>query len=229
MELQNLKKELPYKWRVQSVNQYNAVCVAYIDSRDVQDLLDEVVGAGNWQSDYKEVKGNVYAGVGVLINGQWVWKWDCGVESKTEAEKGEASDSFKRAAVKWGIGRFLYSLEIKKLKSVQYKDKWYPATEKGETIWNGEELTDYLNSKKQPLPKQPETPTEAELKLLYELANRIQDEEQRQKAYNSIKTCKDYTMYQKIQHRLEDLQPHIDQIPNPSQKDISRHIKQTVA
>jgi len=77
--------------------------------------------------------------------------------------------------------------------------------------------------------KDEESPTEAEIKLLYDLANRIQDDEQRQKAYNSIKTCKDYGMYQKIQHRLEDLQPHIDQIPNPSQKDISRHIKQTVA
>jgi hypothetical protein len=77
--------------------------------------------------------------------------------------------------------------------------------------------------------KDEETPTEAELKLLYDLANRIQDEEQRQKAYNSIKTCKDYGMYQKIQHRLEDLQPHIDQIPNPSQTDIKRHLQKSLA
>ena len=49
MELQNLKKELPYKWRVQSANQYSATCVAYIDARFVQDLLDEVCGQENWQ------------------------------------------------------------------------------------------------------------------------------------------------------------------------------------
>ena len=39
----------------------------------------------------------------------WVWKWDCGTESNTEKEKGEASDSFKRACVNWGIGRELYT------------------------------------------------------------------------------------------------------------------------
>lgn len=145
-ELKQLKKELPYKWRVQSANEYNAICVAYIDSRDVQDLLDEVVGEENWQSDYKEVKGNVYAGIGILCNEQWVWKWDCGVESKTEAEKGEASDSFKRAAVKWGIGRFLYALDVRKLKTKPYKDKHYPVDGKGEILWDKESLTTYINN-----------------------------------------------------------------------------------
>ena len=145
-ELTQLKRQLPYKWRVQSVNEHNAVCVAYIDSRDVQDLLDEVVGQGNWQSDYKEVKGNVYGGVGIRIENDWVWKWDCGVESKTEAEKGEASDSFKRAAVKWGIGRFLYSLDIVKLKTKDYKGKYYPVNNNGDIIWSGDELTDFINS-----------------------------------------------------------------------------------
>ncbi len=145
MDLQELKKTLPYKWRVQSLNDFNAVCVAYIDSRDVQDLLDDVIGAENWQSDYKEVKGNLYAGVGILCAGSWVWKWDCGVESKTEAEKGEASDSFKRAAVKWGIGRFLYSLDIKKLNVKKYKDKNYPATKSGDILFNGEDLSNYIN------------------------------------------------------------------------------------
>lgn len=147
IDLKLLKKTLPYKWRVQSINDFTAVCVAYIDSRDVQDLLDEVCGCENWQSDYKEVKGNVYAGVGINISGQWVWKWDCGTESKMDAEKGEASDSFKRAAVKWGVGRFLYSLEIKKLKVIKYKDKNYPLNEEtGKAIFDKEELTDYINS-----------------------------------------------------------------------------------
>lgn len=151
MKLEQLKKQLPYKWRVQSINDFNAVCVAYIDSRDAQDLLDEVCGMEGWQSDYKEVKGNVYAGVGIKVNNEWVWKWDCGVESKTEAEKGEASDSFKRACVKWGVGRFLYALEIKKLKVAKYKDKNYPVTDAGDKIWNGEELTEYLNRKDKPV------------------------------------------------------------------------------
>jgi hypothetical protein len=147
MKLSDLKNPLPYKWRVQSINEYNAVCVAYIDSRDVQEILDEVCSPENWQSDYKEVKGNVYAGIGIKC-GEWVWKWDCGVESKTEAEKGEASDSFKRAAVKWGIGRFLYSLDIQRLKVTKYKEKNYPLNETtNKAIFDGDELTSYINKK----------------------------------------------------------------------------------
>lgn len=85
--------------------------LAYLDSRDVMNILDNVVGPMNWQRDYKEVKGNLYAGIGINIDNNWVWKWDCGTESKEEKEKGESSDSFKRAAVSWGIGRYLYYLK----------------------------------------------------------------------------------------------------------------------
>lgn len=146
-DLLGLCKEIPYKWRVQSINDKGATCVAYIDSRQVQDLLDEICGPENWQSDYKEIKGNVYAGIGIWVNNQWVWKWDCGVESKTDGEKGEASDSFKRAAVKWGVGRFLYNLKIVRMYSIQHGNKNYPKNKAtGQPIFSGEELTDYINS-----------------------------------------------------------------------------------
>jgi len=114
MELKDLKQEIPFQWRVQSFskNKPSAQCVAYIDARDVMDLLDKVCGIENWQSDYKEVKGNMFAGIGIKTAEGWVWKWDCGVESNVDKEKGEASDSFKRAGVKWGIGRFLYNKTI---------------------------------------------------------------------------------------------------------------------
>ena len=115
MNLKDLKKEIPFKWRVQSSNQWGATCVAYIDARDVQDLLDEVCGAENWQVMYEEHKGNLFAKIGIKIGSEWVWKSDCGVESNVEKEKGEASDAFKRSAVMWGIGRFLYSQKIVKL------------------------------------------------------------------------------------------------------------------
>ena len=65
MELKDLKKVLPYKWRVHSANQWGATCVAYIDARDVQDLLDEVVGAENWQCRYSEHKGNLFCEIGI--------------------------------------------------------------------------------------------------------------------------------------------------------------------
>lgn len=125
--LKDLKKELPYKWRVQSANQWGASCVAYIDARFVQDILDDVCGAENWQVQYSEHKGNLFASIGILTNGIWVWKSDCGTESAVEKQKGEASDAFKRAGVMWGIGRFLYSKKIVKL-PVKENDakKWIP-------------------------------------------------------------------------------------------------------
>lgn len=120
MSLDGLKKEMPFKWRVQSINQWGATCVAYIDARDVQDVLDGVCGADGWQVHYGEFKGNLFASIGIrTMNSQnineWVWKSDCGTESNVEKQKGEASDAFKRAAVMWGVGRFLYSLPIVKL------------------------------------------------------------------------------------------------------------------
>jgi hypothetical protein len=145
--LKELKRVMPYKWRIQSFskNYPTATCVAYIDARDVMDLLDEAVGPDNWQSDYREIKGNLYSGIGIKINEEWVWKWDCGTESQTEPEKGEASDAFKRAAVKWGIGRFLYDIPVQYVKSNEKKNNSnfpYAIDEFGNKIKN---LTQFLN------------------------------------------------------------------------------------
>lgn len=134
MNLQDLKKEIPFKWRVQSSNQWGASCVAYIDSRDVQDLLDEVCGAENWQCKFEEYKGNLFCNIGIKTNDYWTWKSDCGTESNVEKEKGEASDAFKRAAVMWGIGRFLYSKKIIKLPVKQENNKWIPFSEKSNSF-----------------------------------------------------------------------------------------------
>lgn len=83
----------------------------YKDARCDMAILDETVGAENWQREHYEVKGNMYCRVSIWDEAkqQWVWKADCGTESNTEAQKGEASDSFKRACVNWGIGRELYT------------------------------------------------------------------------------------------------------------------------
>lgn len=81
----------------------------YKNARVDMAMLDELVGPENWQRDHKEIKGNLYCGVGINTADGWAWKWDCGTESNTEKEKGEASDSFKRACVNWGIGRELYT------------------------------------------------------------------------------------------------------------------------
>ena len=155
MDLKKLKKVMPYKWRVQSYSKNKAMaqCVAYIDSRDVMNMLDKVCGMGDWQSDYKEIKGNIYAGIGIKINGEWVWKWDCGTESNIEREKGEASDSFKRAGVKWGIGRFLYELKIhyvkaNKIQAGNSSYGIYPMDDMGNKLYSSVQLTDYINNLK---------------------------------------------------------------------------------
>lgn len=81
----------------------------YKDARCDMNILDETIGAQNWQREHYECKGNLFCRVGILIDSMWIWKSDCGTESNTEAQKGEASDSFKRACFNWGIGRELYT------------------------------------------------------------------------------------------------------------------------
>lgn len=101
--------------KVKQVREKGAVALIYKTSRVDMDILDETVGAENWQSEFKEIKGNLYCGIGIrdTETKEWTWKWDCGIESRADGEgnekKGEASDAFKRAGVQWGIGRELYT------------------------------------------------------------------------------------------------------------------------
>ena len=81
----------------------------YKDARCDMNVLDETVGPMNWQKTYSRDNANCSVGIWDEDKKQWIWKEDTGTESKTEAEKGLASDSFKRACFNWGIGRELYS------------------------------------------------------------------------------------------------------------------------
>jgi hypothetical protein len=104
--------------RVAQVSAKGCSLLLYKTARVDRAILDEEFGVMNWQNDFKTIDGKMYGGIGVLSNGfndcwkdnpQWVWRWDCGTESNTEAEKGQASDCFKRAGFKWGIGVELYT------------------------------------------------------------------------------------------------------------------------
>lgn len=86
----------------------------YKDARCDARILDETLGPENWQCEFYECKGTLFCKVGVLVARgeqfqEWVWKDDAGSPSDMEAKKGEASDAFKRACFKWGIGRELYT------------------------------------------------------------------------------------------------------------------------
>lgn len=100
--------------KVKQVTDRGAILLLYKTARVDMAMLDKVFGAENWQTDYKEIKDNLFCGIGVKSEcGEWTWKWDCGTESREDGEgnekKGEASDAFKRAGFKWGIGRELYT------------------------------------------------------------------------------------------------------------------------
>lgn len=148
MNIQLLKKVIPFKWRVQSEIKSNPPklrMIAYVDARDVAEHLDEIIGAENWCDKYYEVKGNLYCSLGIKIGDEWVFKSDCGTESKTEKEKGESSDAFKRAAVKWGINRDAYRVGIVEIQGKNYNGKNYPCDNDGKFL-KGQFLYDYCNN-----------------------------------------------------------------------------------
>lgn len=99
-------------WRAQSVTRdgSSAMALAYIDARDVMDRLDDVCGVEGWQCRYSHAEGKTICEIGIKVDGEWLWKADGAGDTQVEAEKGATSDAFKRAAVRWGIGRYLYAL-----------------------------------------------------------------------------------------------------------------------
>ncbi len=122
MDLKKLSEPLEIEdidFRIQSINKGKyATILAYKDARVDMKRLDEVCEPHNWQRDHKEIKGVVYCGIGICQSDEagWSWKWDAGTESMAEKQKGEASDSFKRAGFNWGIGRELYDYPIISIK-----------------------------------------------------------------------------------------------------------------
>jgi hypothetical protein len=97
--------------RVGSVNATGFSILLYKDARVDMKILDEVYGSKNWQRTHEVINGNLFCNIEIWDDTKkcWVKKQDVGTESFTEKEKGEASDSFKRAGFNWGIGRELYT------------------------------------------------------------------------------------------------------------------------
>lgn len=100
-------------WRVGSTTQDKSkgMALAFIDARDVMERLDFVCGPAGWERRHPHVGGTTTCEIAIWVEGRgWVVKTDGAGDTDVEAEKGSLSDSFKRAAVNWGIGRYLYSL-----------------------------------------------------------------------------------------------------------------------
>ena len=119
------------EWRAGSYSESSkkAMALAYITARAVMNRLDDVLGPENWSDSYEVITGEhgdrgYVCTISVKIDGEWVSKSDGANETNFEAVKGGLSDSFKRAANKWGIGRYLYSLGA----------TWVPAEKSGKFI-----------------------------------------------------------------------------------------------
>ena len=125
--LDKLKRPFPVNrihWRVGATNKdkTSAIALAYIDARDVMQRLDDVMGFDKWQVRYPiSDSGLLICEVGLYLNDQWIWKANGAGDTQVEAEKGKCSDAMKRAAVLWGVGRYLYSLPNKWVPIDEYK------------------------------------------------------------------------------------------------------------
>lgn len=95
--------------RIGTINEKGLSLLLYKDARVDMNVLDETVGALNWKREHTRDNRNCIVSIYDDDKKEWVSKEDTGTESNTEADKGLASDSFKRACVNWGIGRELYS------------------------------------------------------------------------------------------------------------------------
>jgi len=118
-QLRHLHDKFPpadLEWRLQSCGKNNkgiwAICLCYVTNRAIMQRLDHVMKPHNWKNEYiAGPQGGILCGLSLRVDGEWITKWDGADNTQVEPVKGGLSDSMKRAAVQWGIGRYLYNLE----------------------------------------------------------------------------------------------------------------------
>ena len=126
------------KWRLQNVDEQKSVgrAVPYLDARAIADRLDSVIGQNRWRDDYREWRGidkngkQIYAQLCTIYIydeelGEWIGKTDGAENTDREPIKGGLSDAFKRAAVKWNIGRYLYQFNAEKVSVKKWGKNFY--------------------------------------------------------------------------------------------------------
>lgn len=119
LNLARLREPFPaadLEWRVQQCGTKNGRVwvrvVAYVTARAIQDRLDAVCGPENWKNVFRPgPAGGVLCGLAIRIAGEWITKWNGAENTDIESVKGGLSAATKRAAVEWGIGRYLYGIE----------------------------------------------------------------------------------------------------------------------
>lgn len=137
MDIMRLREPLDVsqiEFRIQSITSKGfATILAYKDARVDMNRLDDVCG-GLWQDKYELIDGQLFCSIGIKVGEEWVWRQDVGTESMTEATKGRASDAFKRAGFRWGIGRELY--DYPRIQLMLREDEFRPNGNKGKQTYN---------------------------------------------------------------------------------------------
>lgn len=145
--------EIEFRIGATNHDKTKGIALAYVTNRAIQNRLDEVCGPENWRNEYKPWKENSQiCGISIYDTekGEWITKWDGAEDTKTEPVKGGLSGAMKRAAVQWGIGRYLYDIpnvwvDIVPIpgKDKQYKFKYPPSLPK-EFLPDGVENEGYI-------------------------------------------------------------------------------------
>ena len=120
MDFEKLKDPFPandVEWRLKTAGKNGkgpwAMLLPYVTNRAIMNRLDEVVGPENWKNYFEPgPSGGIMCGLSIRVNDEWITKWDGAQETAVEPVKGGFSDAMKRAAVQWGIGRYLYYLDF---------------------------------------------------------------------------------------------------------------------
>lgn len=162
-------------WRAQQLTKSGdkALALAYIDARDVMDRLDAVCTPSCWSSEFEETaKGRVFCRLSILVGDKWVTKSDGAGETAVEGEKGGISDALKRAAVSWGIGRYLYRLGSPWVPCKTWQDK------SGKVRWS-----DWSESPWDHVKNAPKSPDE----LAKEVFTRLKDASDKDAAWEAEK------------------------------------------
>ena len=120
------------EWRLQKVVEARelGIAVPYVTNRAIMSRLDDVVGPENWYNDFKPWHGAggkdaQLCGISIRFGDGWITKWDGAEDSDIEPVKGGLSDSMKRAAVQWGIGRVLYNMDVVFVDVEKRGKTWY--------------------------------------------------------------------------------------------------------
>ena len=182
------------EWRIQvtSKDKTSGLAIPYVTNRAIQDRLDEVVGPGNWYNDYKPWHGNgkkdaQLCGISIYIEGKgFVTKWDGAEDTDIEPVKGGLSDSMKRAAVQWGVGRVLYKMAKPLWVKIEQKGNSYVICDTERPKLNAAylELLDKLH-------QLPTSPGAAQAQLSYK-----RDGQAAQQAQNTLPTAMPQTPQQ---------------------------------